>query len=374
MKIKKINIYLIVAILTLSVSSFIAAYMLLDEILDSSISLGVNSKTSQFLTSYQQDLKKLKEVDPENQEEYKYRFFQIQDAMVVFKNPHQLSTVIKDSYQTYFLIIFASILFLSLLAAIGLSRKVSNAYHRLLQNNIEKSNRLQQLEYFDNWQHIAASLAHEIKNPLTPIEMMVSNLDTSYHNESKDDFEQRLTLTKQVVLEEVHRLKNMVNHFNQFSRLPEVQLENIDFLEFLQESTLALSASWKNLSIKISTQTKMPVLSIAIDKLLFKQCLLNLVQNAIEANQQQESIQMEFKLKVINQREIEFDVCNRGSKITEKQIKKIFLVGFSTKKNSNRGIGLAIVKKIILDHAGKIDAIPSDTGAIFRITLPLMAN
>lgn len=91
MKVTKINVYLFSTILALSVSSFFSAYMLIDEILDSSISLGVNQKTSQLLIQYQGDLKKLRELDPFNEESYKERFYQVQDAMGFTKTQKKLS-------------------------------------------------------------------------------------------------------------------------------------------------------------------------------------------------------------------------------------------------------------------------------------------
>ena len=163
MKIKQINLYLIATILTLSASSFFAAYALIDEILDSSLSLSLTPATGELLQSYQLELKKLRGLDPANADEYRDKFFKVQDALFVFKDPDQLAKLVKDSYLTYFLILFIVILVVSIGAAFTLSWQVSRSYKKLLKSDLEKSKRLQDLEYFDNWQKYRIQLSSRNK-------------------------------------------------------------------------------------------------------------------------------------------------------------------------------------------------------------------
>lgn len=375
MKNAKINFYLMATILTLSVSSLLVAYLLLDEILDSSISLGVNAKTSRILTEYQEDLKSLRRLDPINAQAYKEKFFRVQEAMIVFEQPKHLVSLIKGSYMTYFLVVFITILALSVAAALMLSRKVSRSYSALLKSNLEKSNRLQALEYFDQWQHTAASLAHEIKNPLTPIEMMVSNLGHAYQEYDPVDFEQKLQLTQNIVLQEVTRLKNMVSHFHNFSKLPTPDRIITNFVEFVQQTVSGYQTAWPwvevNIEVNIEPSKKLIALNVMLDPLLFKQCLLNLFQNAIEANQALESVQINLTFS-LEQHRLVFGFANNGATLSKEQRRRLFQVGFSTKnQQSNSGLGLSIVKKIILDHQGDIQSSDFEFGVAFKIYLPI---
>lgn len=372
MKVTRINVYLLSTILSLSVSSFFSAYMLIDEILDSSISLGVNQKTSHLLNQYQSDLKKLRELDSLNENSYKERFYQVQDAMVVYQNPEQIKRVIKRSYISYFLIVFVSLLIISILAAVLLNRKVSNAYQRLLDKNIMKSKRLHELEYFDNWQRTAANLAHEIKNPLTPIEMMVTNLEPSYSHDHPADFKNTLQTTTKIVVEEVTRLKKMVNYFSQFSTLPVIKPINTNFIPLIEELIRDIRLAWQHTSFKFDYAANIKDIVVNIDSQMFRQCFMNLVQNAVDANPDLSSLKFELSVKMSAEKNLEFIISNIGKTLSDIQHKNIFQIGYSTHKaEQNRGLGLAIVKKIIMEHNGYIELTPFSKGVAFVISLPV---
>lgn len=372
MKITRINVYLFSTILALSVSSFFSAYMLIDEILDSSISLGVNQKTSQLLIQYQGDLKKLRELDPFNEESYKERFYQVQDAMVVYQNPEKIKRVIKRSYISYFLVVFVSLLIISIVAAVLLNRKVSRAYQKLLDKNIIKSKRLHELEYFDNWQQTAANLAHEIKNPLTPIEMMVTNLEPSYVNDCPEDFYRILQTTRKVVVEEVSRLKEMVNYFSQFSTLPALKPVQTKFIPYIEELTRDLKLAWQHTSFDFKYAVNIQDIVVAIDPQMFKQCFMNLVQNAVDANPDLSPLIFELSVKVSCEQNLQLTIANIGKSLSDVQQSNIFQIGYSTHKiKQNRGLGLAIVKKIVMEHNGDIELVPFSKGVAFAISLPV---
>lgn len=372
MKIKRINLYLVATILTLSVSSFLAAYGLIDEILDSSISLSLNSTTGDLLEGYQTELKKLRELDPDNANRYRKQFFEVQDALFIFKDPNHLSNLVKDSYITYFLILFLVILTVSIIAAFLLSWKVSRSYTSLVRSDLEKSKRLQDLEYFDNWQNIASSLAHEIKNPLTPIEMMISNLNGSFHNLNKDKFEQQLVTTNKVILEEVNRLKNMVNHFSRFSKLPTPELKPEPIYSYFKSLFSGFDISWPKVKFTLDAEPQFHATLVSIDVFLIKQCFLNLVQNAIEANQTNKSLAISLTISSHDSNHLKLSLFNNGTPIDSKNSKRLFQFGYSTKQSSNnQGIGLSVVKKILLDHGGNITHLPTEEGVLFEINMPI---
>ncbi len=373
MKTARINAFLVMTILILSVSSFASSYWLLDEILDSSIKLGLNQKVSHILSDYQEGLKRLKELDPENEEAYKLKFYEVQNAMFVYNKPEQMAQVIKRSYLSYFLIVFVSILLLSLLVSFFVSKKISKAYKLLLQQDIKKSERIHQLEYFDQWQQMAANLAHEIKNPLTPIEMMVTNLADSQQNMGTEQFKENIQLTRRVVLEEVDRLKSMVSHFSQFSRLPEPQLTSQCFIPLIQSLIKMLLSTWKGLIVEFNPAEHLSDLKVRVDQNLFKQCIINLVKNAYEANPSTEKMKLKFDVSLSPDKNVRFIFSNEGVSLSENRLKEIFLVGTSTHAGkNNQGLGLSIVRKIMLDHHGNIECIPDEQGVSFNLTLPVI--
>jgi len=375
MKSRKVRGYLIATILTLSASSFLVSYFIIDDIIDNTISIGVNTKNNQILLDYQQDLKKLKNLDAKNQATYKEHFYNVQEAMIVYQKSTQLVSIIKKSYMDYFLIIFTVILVISIFAATFINRKVANSYAKLLKSDLGKSKRLHDLEYFDNWQQIASNLAHEIKNPLTPIEMMMTNLKNCYNEGDHQAFEKKLDSTQKIVLEEVERLKNMVSHFTDFSKLPEAQLTKIDFVKFINNTSEKFKSGWNNIRVDIVLPKQHRDLYLNIDTQLFYQCLLNLLKNAVEANEKSEIIEITLKIEVVTNKKIAFYFTNRGVSISDQQSSNLFHVGFSSKSQlGNQGFGLPLVKKIILEHYGEIKNVTNDNGVTFKITLPLASK
>jgi nitrogen fixation/metabolism regulation signal transduction histidine kinase len=375
MKNHKIKMYLIATILALSVSSLLGSYLLIDEILDSSISLGINQKNEKILSEYQKDLRALRQLNPNNQKSYKDKFLMVQDARLFYQKPAETISAIKRTYLDYFLILFAGILLVSIFAAILLSRKVSQSYTRLVNSDLEKSRRLSELEHFEVWQNIASTLAHEIKNPLTPIELMVSHLPVVSESDNDEILQAKISKVQEVVLQEVTRLKEMVSHFSEFSKLPEPTLKKIEFVRFLHGCKEHFSASWKQLDISISFEQLPTEIFINLDIQLFKQCLLNLTQNSIQANPEKTEIPIKWHLTNVQDNRLQVSIWNGGKQISEKISKEIFQMGFSTKSiQTNQGLGLSVVRKIILEHYGEIECVECQSGAMFMISLPIVKN
>jgi signal transduction histidine kinase len=372
-KTNRINAYLIGAILTLSVLPLIASYLLLDEVLESAIGLAVKPDTKVLLSAYRDDLKTLKKLDPDNQEAYKSRFLAAGEELVVYDQPELLRQVLRDTYLTYYLLLFVVILAFSLVGAVWLSRKVARSYQALANSDIKKAEKIQELSYFDQWQAIAGKLAHEINNPLTPIEMMVSNLPRTYANASPEAFEACLFDTKAVVSEEVHKLKEMVSHFSQFSKLPEPVLKPHNIAEHCQTFIRQHQQGWPSAQISLSEGAQN--IEVAIDHLLFNQCLLNIINNAVQANKDKAGLAVTLSISKEADDNIAITVFNDGKPIDPVAHSSLFKMYYSSKSSKeNMGLGLAIVRKIILDHGGDICCLPLMQGAAFKMTLPLITS
>lgn len=358
----------------LTVIPLLASYWLLDEILYSAIGLVVKPESQQLLESYRDDLKILKELDPEHEKKYKTRFLQASDELLIYQQPKLLQQVLRDTFLTYYLILFVAVLLFSLVAAIWLSQKVARSYKKLIVRDIQKAEKIYELTYFDEWQAIASKLAHEINNPLTPIEMMVSNLPRVYQTASADVFKENLNDTQVMVSEEVQKLKEMVSHFSQFSKLPEPKLKKCNFLDYCTAFIRQYQHAWPRINLEVVANTYAKKSLVEIDPLLFNQCLINMINNAVQANKAQEKIDICLTITIENNREVSLVVFNDGTIIKPEYMKVIFQMYFSSKSDEeNMGLGLAIVRKIILDHGGNIVCLPLSTGAAFKITLPLNA-
>lgn len=370
---KTINSYLTVSILILVALPLLASYWLLDEVLKGATSLAIKPEQQYLLESYREDLKALRRLNPDKEAEYKARFQQASDELLVYQQPELLKQILRDTWLTYYLILFICVLSFASLAAVWLSRKVARAYNKLTEKDIANAKKIQELSYFDQWQTITRKLAHEINNPLTPIEMMVSNLNRSYLRSSPENYQKTLQDTQTVVSEEVQKLKHMVRHFSRFSKLPEPELKATNLAEYCSDFVRQHQNAWEKLELTFRGSTELGAKTmVQLDPLLFNQCLHNLINNALQANPQLSEVNVELSLFSKASGEVGLRVFNTGKTITSDDCKLIFQIYHSSKRHEdNMGLGLPIVKKIVLDHGGNIQCTPVSSGAVFDITLPV---
>jgi two-component system, NtrC family, nitrogen regulation sensor histidine kinase NtrY len=222
------------------------------------------------------------------------------------------------------------------------------------------------LQEISSWQDLARMLAHEIKNPLTPIEVLVTSLSKVFQGKSPEQFLAHLDETQRMVGEELQHLKATVNRFSAFARLPQVELATVDLPEVIASQLKALSELTAAADVELRAVRPM---SARIDATLFRQVLANLLRNGIEANPGRclhFLITVEASAHLISVR-----VANDGAPIPPHVAERVFDPYFSTKTGKeNMGLGLAIVKKIVLEHGGEIRYEERETQPQFVITLP----
>ena len=270
---------------------------------------------------------------------------------------------------TYFFIIFLAAFVFSLVFSIWVTRKVAGSYRALFDQDLDKAKKIESLRYFDQWQIIAKKLAHEIKNPLTPILVMVTSLTKFFEKGDEEKFAKQLHKTEQVVVEEVEKLRSMVHHFTQYSKMPDPVTQTVPIHTYISDFAGEASLAWPD--IQLDTEFACDEnLTLCFDPVLIKQCLQNIVGNAVEANAEQAiSVRVTVKKQDEN---ICIDIVNTGATIPVDQIDKLFTLYFSTKTaKENMGLGLAIVKKILLDHGGDAYCEPQESGAKFVLMLPV---
>ena len=202
------------------------------------------------------------------------------------------------------------------------------------------------------WQDIAKKLAHEIKNPLTPIKLSAERILKQYKNE--DEYKKVLEKGIRTIIDEVNNINEMVSEFSNFARLPSAKMENVNVVEMLKQLISFLSSSYKDIGFDINTP-KDNIL-IFVDKNQIRRALLNIIYNSInaikEAGKPDGRIEMAILLKRENNRVV-IAVSDNGPGIDDEIKEKIFNPYFS-KIGKGSGLGLAIVEKIVYDNKGRL--------------------
>ena len=217
------------------------------------------------------------------------------------------------------------------------------------------------------WSEVARRLAHEIKNPLTPIQLSAERIKHKLGAKLNKDDTDILNKAVATIVNQVDAMKTMVNEFSEYARAPKLNLELTDINKFIKE----ISHLFENSGIKIVTKLSKDLPEIRVDVNMIRQVLINLIQNAQDAmmnNTKKQIIQINTnKLKNY----IVLSIEDNGPGFSADILKKAF-EPYVTTKSHGTGLGLAIVKKIIEEHEGAI-AIENikNSGALIKIQLPI---
>ena len=245
---------------------------------------------------------------------------------------------------------------------------VASAFNFMMEDLKTSKERLVIAERIAAWQEIARRLAHEIKNPLTPIQMAMDTLRKSYKKQHPQ-FPEILDESTATVLEEADRLKHIVAEFSDFARLPKPEFARIDLNEVVR-SALALYQG----AVPVTSSLAPDLPQLDADKNQLTQVLLNLVENARDAigTRTGGKIAVSTRRGDANDRAL-LVVEDNGPGVPGELKDKVFAPYFTTKHGKGgTGLGLAIVHRIVNDHGGRItigDA--PGGGARFAIELPL---
>ncbi|GIU82400.1 MAG: HAMP domain-containing protein [Acidobacteria bacterium] len=208
------------------------------------------------------------------------------------------------------------------------------------------------------WSEVARRMAHEIKNPLTPIQLSAERIRRKFLSEieksdSQNQLKKIIEESTETILSEVKSLKSMVDEFSKFAKLPDIKLENGNLNDVVKRVISLYEDRSETIEIKASLDERLP--NCMIDKEQMKQALVNLIENAIEAfdGEQGEKtvcVTTEFDEK---QGKIFIEVADNAKGISPKDIPRLFQPYFST-KGRGTGLGLVIVHRIVSEHGGKI--------------------
>ena len=329
-----------------------------------------------------------------------------QEAINFYYTVEERSTGIKISFAIIYIIIVTLLLFISITIAIRFSSRFFRSINNLISAStaigegdlttkvpeiktdkdleilnknfnsmiVRLKNQQDKLiinERYEAWGNLARKLAHEIKNPLTPIQLSIDRIKEKYIKQvdknEKDNFEENL----KIINNQIKQIGNLVNEFSDFARMPKPVLKKNDLIKIIHENIKLLSEI--DSSIKIDLDYKNPSILLECDKEQISRVIFNLIKNSIESIQQKAENTSNFD-KIItieifernNQIYIIIKDSGLGFENIKNNIKDILNPYFTTKKNGT-GLGLSIVNKIINDHNGEISFVSIPDGAKIEI-------
>ena len=333
-----------------------------------------------------------------------------QEAINFYYTVEEKSTGIKISFAIIYVIVVTLLLFISITIAIRFSSRFFRSINNLilastsigegdlnikvpeiktdkdleiLNKNFNSmisrlKNQQEKLiinERHEAWGNLARKLAHEIKNPLTPLQLTIDRIQNKYtkqiNKEEQINFEENL----KIINNQIKQIENLVNEFSDFARMPKPILKNNDLISLINENIKLLSELDKSINITLNKNNEKIIFNC--DKEQLSRVFLNLIKNSIESIQQKAENEPNYHKKISieilsNNDHIRLTIIDNGFGFGnfKKDIKEILNPYVTTKKNGT-GLGLSIVNKIINDHNGKLEFIPISDGAKIEINFNL---
>jgi two-component system, NtrC family, nitrogen regulation sensor histidine kinase NtrY len=242
-------------------------------------------------------------------------------------------------------------------------------YNRMIDELGQKAELLAQSERENAWRQMARQVAHEIKNPLTPIKLSIQHLMRAW-NDRAPDWEQRLNKFSQTLVMQIDTLSEIAEEFSDFAQMPEPAMRRFDIVPLLNHS-IGLFGNFSNVNITFNTLADHCYVNADENQML--RVFNNLVKNAVQAIPIGREGNINMKL-ISSEGNCLITITDDGSGILPEQQAKIFSPNFTT-KSAGMGLGLAMVKNIIDISGGRIwfKSIP-DKGTSFYVELPLAGN
>jgi len=231
---------------------------------------------------------------------------------------------------------------------------------------LEDITQIQKVQRMEAWREVARRIAHEIKNPLTPIQLSAERLRKRYAKLLGGDGA-ILDKCTNTIIQQVDELKNLVNEFSQFARLPTAQLASHDLNEIVQEALFLFKEGHRGIHFQFR-KGEIPLLEL--DREQMKRVLINLLDNAVAAVEEKGEITLTTACES-SRGVVCLEIADNGCGLAADVKERIFEPYFSTKKNGT-GLGLTIVNQIIEDHRGYIRVRSNEPrGTRFTIELPV---
>jgi two-component system nitrogen regulation sensor histidine kinase NtrY len=247
--------------------------------------------------------------------------------------------------------------------------ELAGAFNHMTRELLGQRESLVQSERVAAWRELARRLAHELKNPLFPLQLTVENLLRA-HQQSSELFEEIFQESSSTLLAEIANLKTIISRFGEFSRMPQPQWQSVDLNDILRNLNRLFHAQL-NMPDRNPIECKLELTDlmtpIAADPDLLHRALSNLILNAMDAMPEGGILVLRTRQ---NGERASIEVSDTGSGLTQEECERLF-TPYYTSKTQGTGLGLAIVQSIVSDHGGKISVRSTpDCGTTFVIELP----
>ncbi|MGC2451156.1 MAG: ATP-binding protein [Candidatus Sulfotelmatobacter sp.] len=247
--------------------------------------------------------------------------------------------------------------------------QLAESFNRMTGELLAQKERLMQAERVAAWRELARRLAHELKNPLFPLQITVENLLRA-RSLGPEQFDEIFRESSQTLLAEISNLKNIIGRFSEFSKMPQPQLQRVNVNEVVRGVTQLFQAQLQapgRAAIACRIELDEHVGTIAADPELLHRALSNLVLNAMDAMPNGGALTLRTHR---NDGKLVIEVADTGSGLTPEECERVF-TPYYTSKQHGTGLGLAIVQSVISDHRGRISVHSEpQKGTTFVIELP----
>jgi nitrogen fixation/metabolism regulation signal transduction histidine kinase len=245
---------------------------------------------------------------------------------------------------------------------------ISGSFNSMVEEIENQHRKLVEAEKVRAWRDIARKMAHEIKNPLTPIRISAENLVKSY-DKRKDNFREILVEKAEIISEEAYRIRQVIDEFVEFARLPVIKPRTQD-MNALILAIISLYENYDNLEIKTNLHDIEP---FAFDDSQISRALHNLIKNSVESFEGKPGVILieTGRVSLYNRTFAEIVISDNGPGMPEEIREKVFTPYFTTKPGGT-GLGLLICYNIVLGHNGtiEIDSRPGE-GTVTTIRIPI---
>ena len=328
-----------------------------------------------------------------------------EEAVNFYYTVEDQNTGIKISFALIYIIIVALLLFLSITIAIRFSsrffisinnlisasneigqgnldvkvpelkadaeiEKLNNNFNEMIYKLKNQQEKLLNSERHEAWSTVARKLAHEIKNPLTPIQLTIDNLRSKYLKNFDDTDKNKFKNNLNIILNQIKQIENLVNEFSDFARMPKPVIKENDLVKIILNNIKLLEKL--NPSIKIPLNHKHDAINFDCDLEQINRAIFNLIKNSIESINEKRLKNVDFEgiinIEITKRRAyIDIVIEDNGVGFAKQNNKELIKPYYTTKKNGS-GLGLSIVNKIITDHNGSLNLSNYTKGARVKIT------
>lgn len=246
--------------------------------------------------------------------------------------------------------------------------KLAQAFNQMTQELVGQRERLVQSERVAAWRELARRLAHELKNPLFPLQITVENLLRARES-SPEQFEEVFRESTSTLLAEIANLKTIISRFSDFSKMPAPQVQAVDFNDLVLSVVQLFQGQLMREPARITSDLQLgKVPLVSGDPVLLRRVIENLVLNAVDA--MPKGGRLIFRTGMAD-KYVFFELSDSGMGLTPEECERLF-TPYYTSKQHGTGLGLAIVQSVISDHHGRITvSSKKDAGTTFHVELPV---